>query len=360
MPGAADRSYERAAAAAAAALPRREHVDILGIESSCDDTSAAVVRDGRRVLSLKISSQADTHVRYGGVVPEIASRMHMEAIDGLVEAAVAESGVALRDMAAVAVTEGPGLVGALLVGVSHAKAVAWALRKPLAGVHHIEGHIAANYIAHPELAPPFLCLIVSGGHTMLVDVIDYGRYAPLGSTRDDAAGEAFDKGARVMGLSYPGGAQVDRLARDGDPAAFDFPRARLGEGSLDFSFSGLKTALLQFIRKQPEGFAAARIHDLAASYQQAIVDALTEKTVAACRMLGRETVALAGGVAANSRLRERLAAALPAGTRLAYPPPALCADNAAMIASAAWFRLMRGERSGLDLNASPGLPFPVE
>ncbi|NLG38021.1 MAG: tRNA (adenosine(37)-N6)-threonylcarbamoyltransferase complex transferase subunit TsaD [Clostridiales bacterium] len=336
---------------------RRRSADILAIESSCDETSAAVVRDGRTILSLKIASQIDIHVRYGGVVPEIASRMHMEAIDALVDAAVDEAGTTLCDVSAIAVTVGPGLVGALLVGVSHAKAMAWALRKPLVGVHHIEGHIASNYIAHPDLVPPFLCLIVSGGHTLLADVTDYGRYRVLGSTRDDAAGEAFDKGARILGLPYPGGVQIDRLARQGDPAAFDFPRAKLGEDALDFSFSGVKTALMQFVRKQPEGFAQEHIHDLAASYQQAIVDALVDRTAAACRAGGRSTVVLAGGVAANSRLRECLANALPTGTVLRYPPVSLCADNAAMIASAAWYRLMEGETAGLDINASPGLPF---
>lgn len=334
-------------------------VNILAIESSCDETAAAVVRNGREVLSSVISSQIALHTLYGGVVPELASRKHIEAVSQVVEQALKEASMTLDDITAVAVTYGPGLVGALLVGVAAAKAIAYAAGKPLVGVHHIEGHISANYIQSPELEPPFLCLIVSGGHTHLVKVKDYGVYEVLGRTRDDAAGEAFDKVARVVGLGYPGGPKVDKLAPEGSPEAFAFPRAVIADAPYDFSFSGLKSAVLNQINQlRMHGELIPRA-DLAASFQQAVVDVLVSRTMLAAKDFGMKKVALAGGVASNRGLRKGMEEACKKqGLSLYYPSPVLCTDNAMMIGAAAYYEYMRGIRHSWDLNAVPGLKLP--
>ena len=315
-------------------VPPREnpgfpHVLILGIETSCDETAAAVVTDDGRILANVVSSQADLHARYGGVVREVASRRHLELVVPVVREALEEAGAALGDVSRVAVTQGPGLVGALLVGLSTAKALAWARRLPLVPVDHLQGHVASLYLAPESVEPPFVCLLASGGHTMLLDVRERGHFTVLGATLDDAAGEAFDKGARLLGLGYPGGAAIDRLARDGDAAAFAFPVARVP--GFDFSFSGLKTALLYAVRALDPVELERRRADLAASYQRAIVRALVERTQRASREIGARRIAVVGGVAANSELR----AALPGA---AFAPLPLCTDNAAMIASAARYR----------------------
>jgi tRNA N6-adenosine threonylcarbamoyltransferase len=299
---------------------------ILGIETSCDETAAALVTDGGKIRASVVSSQAELHARYGGVVPEIASRRHLELVTPVIRECLAEAGATLADVDRVAVTQGPGLIGALLVGLAAAKAVAWSRRLPLVPVDHLDGHVASLYLQPEPLEPPFLCLLASGGHTMLLDVRSHGEHELLGRTLDDAAGEAFDKGARLLGLGYPGGREIDRLAREGDPAAYEFPVARVP--GLDFSFSGLKTALLYAVRDLGEEEAAVRRADLAASYQRAIVRALVERVREAAELTGRDRVAIVGGVAANSELR----AALPGATAA---PLALCTDNAAMIASAA-------------------------
>ncbi len=298
---------------------------ILALETSCDETAAAVVTGDGRILANIVASQAELHARFGGVVPEVASRRHLELVVPVLREALGQAGTDLAEADGVAVTQGPGLVGALLVGLSAAKALAWANRLPLIPVNHLHGHVASLYLQPEPVEPPFLCLLASGGHTLLVDVPEHGAFRPLGTTLDDAAGEAFDKGARLLGLGYPGGAEIDRLAREGDPEAFDFPVARVP--GLDFSFSGVKTALLYEVRRLG-GQAEARRRDLAASYQRAIVRALTARTVEAAERAGAEQIAVVGGVAANSELR----AALPDATA---PPLALCTDNAAMIASGA-------------------------
>jgi N6-L-threonylcarbamoyladenine synthase len=329
---------------------------ILGIESSCDDTSAAVVKNGREVLSNVISSQTEDHVRYGGVVPEVASRKHIENIGGVIDKALDRIDFKLQDIDAIAVTCGPGLVGALLVGVAYAKGLAYSLDLPLLGIHHIEGHINANFIGNPELEPEFVSLVVSGGHTHLVRVKDYGEYEILGRTRDDAAGEAFDKIARALGLGYPGGPAIDNAARTGDDSAVNFPRAMLEQGSLDFSFSGLKSAALNYLNSQKMSGGDVNIPDVAASYQKAIVDVLVDKSVQACRAASVKTLALAGGVACNSRLRHDMSRACSeAGIRLYIPAPVYCADNAAMIAATGYYKLSRMQTAGLDLNAYPSL-----
>ena len=301
---------------------------ILGLETSCDETAAALVTTDGRILANVVSSQADLHARYGGVVPEIASRRHLELVVPVVREALAEAGASLAEVDRVAVTQGPGLIGALLVGLSAAKALAWALRLPLVPVDHLHGHVASLYLGPDPAEPPFLCLLASGGHTLLLDVRDHSGYRVLGTTLDDAAGEAFDKGARLLGLGYPGGAAIDRLAREGDPEAYDFPVARVP--GLDFSFSGLKTALLYRVRELSPDELSRRRADLAASYQRAIVRALVGRTEAAAEETGAERVAVVGGVAANSELRASLAGA-------ALAPLELCTDNAAMIASAALY-----------------------
>ena len=329
---------------------------ILAIESSCDETSVAVVKNGREVKSNIISSQIATHKEFGGVVPEIASRKHIEAIDWVIDEALKNAEVGFENIDAVAVTYGPGLVGALLVGLSEAKALAFALDKPLIPVHHIEGHIAANYIENADWKPPFICMIVSGGHTHLVHIKDYNEFEILGRTRDDAAGEAFDKVARVLGLPYPGGPEIDRLSNDGNPNAIKFPRIVLEGDSYDFSFSGLKSAVLNYINKANMTGEEYRKEDVAASFQQAVVDVLVEKAVRACKELGVNKLALAGGVSANKHLRGAMAKACEDNNiELCVPKPILCTDNGAMIGSAGYYEYIRGNVAGMDLNAYPNL-----
>ena len=333
-----------------------EDVYILAIESSCDETAAAVVKNGREVLSNVISSQIALHTVYGGVVPEIASRKHIEKINQVIETALSEANVTLKDIDAIGVTYGPGLVGALLVGVAEAKAIAYAAKKPLVGVHHIEGHISANFIEHPELEPPFLCLIVSGGHTHLVIVKDYGEFEILGRTRDDAAGEAFDKVARAVGLGYPGGPKIDKAAKEGNPDAISFPRAKVEGNVYDFSFSGLKSAVLNHINHGRMMGEEIDVPDLAASFQKAVVDVLVSHTMAAAKEYGIKKIAIAGGVASNSALREGMALACKkAKADFYYPSPIYCTDNAAMIAVAAYYEYINGARADWDLNAVPNL-----
>ena len=334
----------------------REDVTILAIESSCDETAAAVVVNGRDVRSNIISSQIALHTLYGGVVPELASRKHMEKINQVITEALETADVTLDDIDAIGVTYGPGLVGALLVGVAEAKAISWAKSLPLIGVHHIEGHISANYIAHKDLEPPFACLVVSGGHTHLVVVKDYGSYEIIGKTRDDAAGEAFDKVARAIGLGYPGGPKIDRAAREGNDQAVHFPRAKVGGSVYDFSFSGLKSAVLNYLNGCRMKGEEISVPDVAASFQKAVVDVLTEHAMHAVDEYGFKTFALAGGVASNTALRASMEKACAArGVRLCCPPPVLCTDNAAMIGAAAYYDYQRGIRSDLTLNAVPGL-----
>lgn len=333
-----------------------QDVIILAIESSCDETAASVVRNGREVLSNVISSQIDIHTLYGGVVPEIASRKHTERIDQVVNEALKTANMTYDDITAIAVTYGPGLVGALLVGVSYAKALAWALKKPLIGVHHIEGHISANYIENLTLEPPFMCLVVSGGHSHLVKVADYGKYEILGRTRDDAAGEAFDKVARVIGLGYPGGPKIDKVSYDGNPKAMDFPRAKIADNEYDFSFSGLKSAVLNYLNQlqmKGEDYVQA---DVAASFQQAVVDVLVGHSMQALEEYGFKKFAIAGGVASNSHLRAAMEeACAKRGIEFYRPSPIYCTDNAAMIGVAAYYEYIAGVRSDLDLNAVPNL-----
>lgn len=334
----------------------KKDVLILAIESSCDETAAAVVRNGREVLSNIISSQIALHTLYGGVVPEIASRKHIEKINQVIEAALSEAGAALEDIDAVGVTYGPGLVGALLVGVAEAKAIAYAAKKPLIGVHHIEGHIAANYIEHKELEPPFLCLVVSGGHTHLVQVEDYGSFSIIGRTRDDAAGEAFDKVARAIGLGYPGGPKIDKAAREGNAEAIMFPRAHVGDSPYDFSFSGVKSAVLNYINGCQMKGVNWNQADVAASFQKAVTDVLVENAMRAVREYKAEKFAIAGGVAANSALRSAMKEACgERNVRFYYPSPVYCTDNAAMIGAAAYYEYLNGTRHGWDLNAVPNL-----
>lgn len=336
----------------------KENVTILAVETSCDETAAAVVQNGRQVLSNVIYSQIDLHTVYGGVVPEIASRKHIEKINQVIEKALSDAGVSLPEITAVAVTYGPGLVGALLVGVSAAKAIAFAADKPLVGVHHIEGHISANYIENPDLEPPFLCLVVSGGHSHLVVVKDYGEYEIIGRTRDDAAGEAFDKVARAIGLGYPGGPKIDKISREGNPDAIAFPRAKVGgEGNeYDFSFSGLKSAVLNYLNScEMKGIEINRA-DVAASFQKAVTDVLVEHSMEAAERFGIKKFAIAGGVASNSSLRTAFEKACgERGISFYHPSPIFCTDNAAMIGSAGYYEYIRGTRHGWDLNAIPSL-----
>ena len=320
----------------------------LGIESSCDETSVAVVKNGREVLSNIINSQIKIHEKFGGVVPEIASRNHIEAISDVTKKALEEANITFSDIDNIACTYGPGLVGALLVGVSYAKGLSYALNKPLTGTNHIEGHIAGNYITHKELKPPFLCLIISGGHTHLVHIIDYNKFEILGRTKDDAIGEAFDKVARVIGLGYPGGPKVDKLAKEGSPN-IELPKTHI-EG-LDFSFSGIKTAIINLHHKNPDINKA----DLCASFEKYVTDILLENTIKAAKILDIKTIALAGGVSANSYIRENFLNLEKEGYKIYYPEPILCTDNAAMIASAGYYRFVSGVTSDLTLNAIPNL-----
>ena len=327
-------------------------MNILALESSCDETAAAVVRDGRTVLSNCIASQIEMHTIYGGVVPEIASRKHVEAVTGLAEQAVAQAGLTKQDLDAVAVTYAPGLIGAVLVGVNFAKGAAMALDLPLIPVHHVRGHIAANYITHPELEPPFVCLCVSGGTTLIVDVKSYTDMEVLGGTRDDAAGECFDKVARVLGIGYPGGGPMDRLARGGDDGRYELPRAHVAGHDLDMSFSGLKTASLNLIHNAQQKGEELNLPDFAASFGRAVSESLVPRVMAAARMRGYGRVAVAGGVAANSRIRADLTAACQeSGDRLFLPELKYCGDNAAMIGCQGYYEYQAGHVAGLDLNA---------
>ncbi len=329
---------------------------ILAIESSCDETAAAVVKNGREVLSNIIFSQIDLHTIYGGVVPEIASRKHIEKINQVIQEALDKAQVTLNDITAIAVTYGPGLVGALLVGVSAAKAISFATGKPLVGVHHIEGHISANFIENKDLEPPFVCLVVSGGHTHLVVVRDYGEYEILGYTRDDAAGEAFDKVARAIGLGYPGGPKIDKLSKEGNADAISFPRAKVDSSEYDFSFSGLKSAVLNYLNSCEMKNIKVNTADVAASFQKAVIDVLVEHSLAAVKQYGFTKFAIAGGVASNSALRSVFEQECKKRRiEFFHPSPILCTDNAAMIGTAGYYEYIKGTRSGYDLNAIPNL-----
>ena len=325
-------------------MSSKEEVKILAIESSCDETAAAVVVNGREVRSNVISSQIALHTLYGGVVPEIASRKHIEKINQVITQALEDADTTLEEIDAIGVTYGPGLVGALLVGVAEAKAIAYAAKKPLVGVHHIEGHICANYIENKELEPPFLCLVASGGHTHLVKVADYGKYEIIGRTRDDAAGEAFDKVARAIGLGYPGGPKIEKKAKEGNDKAIVFPKAKVAENPYDFSFSGLKSAVLNYINGCKMKRQEINEADIAASFQKAVIDVLVEHAVHAAKEYRIDKFAIAGGVASNQTLREAM-----------DPSPIFCTDNAAMIGSAAYYEYLQGRRDGWDLNAVPNL-----
>lgn len=355
-------NYEAMSRERAAELAGKDKVRILALETSCDETAAAVIENGRVILSNVVFSQIDLHELYGGVVPEIASRAHMEACDRVVDQALKEAGMALEDVDALAVTKGPGLVGALLTGVNCMKGLAFGAGKPLVGVNHIEGHVSANYLTHPDLEPPFLCLVVSGGHSHLVEVEDYGVYRLLGQTVDDAAGEAFDKAARVLGLPYPGGPRIDALSEEGNPEAFTLPRPKTA-GEFDYSFSGLKTAFINTVHGLEQRGEPLPKADLAASFRGAVCRELTEKTE---KLLKREAAriqsgelkafALAGGVSANRELRRQAGEMCRRqGVKLYMPTVPLCTDNGAMIGSAAYYRLVRGEVAGLNLNAEPAL-----
>ena len=335
---------------------RKDDVLILAIESSCDETAAAVVKNGREVLSNVINTQIAIHTEYGGVVPEIASRKHIENINPVIRKALEDAGVTLDDIDAIGVTYGPGLVGALLVGVAEAKAIAFAKNKPLVGVHHIEGHISANYVENKELEPPFVALVVSGGHTHLVKVNDYGEYEIVGRTRDDAAGEAFDKVARAIGLGYPGGPKIDKLAKEGNPDAIEFPRAHVDDAPYDFSFSGIKSAVLNYINSANMQGKEINRADVAASFQKAVVDALVSRAVRLAKECGMDKLAIAGGVASNSALRAAVQEECTKNNiRFYSPSPILCTDNAAMIGAAAYYEYIKGVRHGYDLNAIPNL-----
>ncbi len=350
-------TYYESSRKQADALMAKGHARILAVESSCDETAMAIIEDGRKLVSSVIASQIDMHALYGGVVPEIASRMHVEALDPLLDQTLAQANMTADDIDAVAVTYGPGLVGALLTGVAWAKAYAYGRNLPLIPVNHIEGHVSANYIASPQLEPPFVCLVASGGHSHIVRVESYGTYTILGGTTDDAAGEAFDKVARVLNIPYPGGPLLDKLAEEGDDKAYTFPKVKTA-GEYDFSFSGLKTAVINqaHMIEQKGGTIIAK--DFAASFRKAVVDALVAKTVKACLDCGCKKVALAGGVASNRLLRREMQKNGEANGLEVFMPPAIpCTDHAAMIGSAAFYRLMKGELAQLSLNAEPSLAF---
>lgn len=331
---------------------------IMAVETSCDETAVSIVQNGSKILAEVVASQISTHQKFGGVVPEVASRKHLELINVCVAEALQQARLTFDDISHFAVTYGPGLVGALLVGVATTKAMAFAARKPLIGVHHIEGHIYANFLLNKNIEFPVVCLIVSGGHTTLVKISEHCSYQFLGQTRDDAAGEAFDKVARAIGLGYPGGPKIEEAAKTGDPFAINFPRSWLEEGSYDFSFSGLKSAVLNYLNQKEMKKEEVNINDVAASFQEAVVEVLTEKTVMSAAANNVKTVLLAGGVAANSALREALNKRCDQlGMKLIYPPVKYCTDNAAMIGAAAYYRALQGQFSGLDLNAVPNLKF---
>ena len=337
-------------------MSSKEEVKILAIESSCDETAAAVVVNGREVRSNVISSQIALHTLYGGVVPEIASRKHIEKINQVITQALEDADTTLEEIDAIGVTYGPGLVGALLVGVAEAKAIAYAAKKPLVGVHHIEGHICANYIENKELEPPFLCLVASGGHTHLVKVADYGKYEIIGRTRDDAAGEAFDKVARAIGLGYPGGPKIEKKAKEGNDKAIVFPKAKVAENPNEFSFSGWKSAVLNYIAGCKMKRQEINEADIAASFQKAVIDVLVEHAVHAAKEYRIDKFAIAGGVASNQTLREAMEKACKErGIQFYHPSPIFCTDNAAMIGSAAYYEYLQGRRDGWDLNVVPNL-----
>ena len=329
---------------------------ILGIETSCDEAAAAVVKNGKEVLSNVISSQVALHAEFGGVVPEIASRNHLEKIDEVIRLAIKEAGISMQELTAISVTVGPGLVGALLVGVSEAKALAFALGKPLVPVHHIEGHIAANFISNPECEPPFVCLVASGGHSHLLLVEDYGKIRIYGRTRDDAAGEAFDKVARAVGLGYPGGPKLEKMAKEGNPHAYHFPTAKMEDAPYDFSFSGVKSAVLNEMNRKKMLGEEVRVADLCASFQENVTEVLSEKAIALCKELHINRLSIAGGVAANGKLREKMEEkAKQEGIEFFCPKLILCTDNAAMIAAAAYHEWKKGNFAGHDVNAYPSL-----
>ena len=329
----------------------------LAIESSCDETSVAVLLDGREVLSNIIASQIKVHQVFGGVVPEIASRHHLDNVNRVADEAMKEAGITLDDVDLIGVTYGPGLVGALLIGLATAKAYSMATGKPLVGVHHIQGHICANYIEHKELEPPFMALVISGGHTNIVEVTDYNECKVLGQTRDDAAGEAYDKVARVLGLGYPGGPKIDKIAKEGDPNAVEFKRVYLEKDSLDFSFSGIKTGVLNYVNSEKQAGREINVPDVAASFQQAVLEVIVKKTVGAAVDMKKDKIVLAGGVASNSALRSMMEEACnKEGIKLYYPSPILCTDNAAMIGCAAYYKYKAGQVDDLTLDAIPHLP----
>ena len=329
----------------------------MGIESSCDETSIALVADGRHILSDVISSQISIHTKFGGVVPEIASRHHLQNINRVMEQALEEADITLDEVDLIGVTNGPGLIGALVIGVAAAKALSFARDIPLVGVNHMHGHVSANYLQYEDLEPPFMALIISGGHTNIVEVTDYNTCTVLGGTRDDAAGEAYDKVARVIGLGYPGGPKMDRAAREGNPDAIHFKRVYLEKGSYDFSFSGIKTQVLNYVNQERQKGREINVPDLAASFQQALLDVIIQKTIAAVQERGEKRVVMAGGVSANSHLREQMQAACDAnGIRLYRPDPVMCTDNGAMIAAAAYYKYQKQGPDGLDLDAYANLP----
>ncbi len=334
----------------------KDRVLILGIESSCDETSVAIVENGKNILSNIISSQIEVHKLFGGVVPEIASRHHLTNINTVVDRAFEKAGVTWNDIDAIAVTAGPGLVGALVIGIATAKAYSIAQNKPLIGVHHIQGHISANYLEHQELVPPFLSIVASGGHTSIIKVNDYAKFEVIGQTRDDAIGEAFDKVARVLDLGYPGGPLIDKLAKEGNKDAIPFKRVYLEKGSYDFSFSGIKTGVLNYINKEKQAGREIDKADVAASFQAAVMDVVVHKTISAAKQLGLNKIAMAGGVASNTELRNMMKEkCTEQGLKLYYPKPILCTDNGAMIAGAAYYKYKEGNISDLSLDAYPNL-----
>lgn len=336
-------------------------IKILAIESSCDETAASVILNGREILSNIVNTQMELHKKFGGVVPEVASRLHMETMNLVIKEALEKADLTFDDIDAIAVTYGPGLVGALLVGLSTAKALAFALQKPLVGVNHIEGHICANYISNKDLKPPFICLVVSGGHTHLVEVKDYNKYEILGRTRDDASGEAFDKIARALGLGYPGGPLIDKMAKLGDENKIDFPKALIDDDSYDFSFSGLKSAVLNYLNAKKMKKEEIVVEDVCASFQKAVVDVLSQKAIKACKDKNYNTLVLAGGVAANSKLRNQLLnTSKKNNIKLSYPDINLCTDNAAMIGSCGYYNFINNKISDQGLNAVPNLKIGQE